>query len=323
MKANVGHRQLKQSLGHIVALGTLLFPALLNAAHETSRSSKSKGLLNRVGPPSEMVISEFKKAGMQNVRGHPLSDGEYARMRAALDALPPLHRDVLEKHLHRLSFVDGIPGEGTGLTSPASQEGQYDLTFRASIIEEPLSNFLTIKERRVFGSDEQSKSVTVTGTGTDALTYVLLHESSHILDFSCGINTSFPNSFNEGIWTEYHTMIPALAQTPVAKTYFRGSSPLSIDQASVVYDSLAASPFVSLYSTASAREDFAELVAWREMQLKYGSTLTVSLEAGDKGVKKSWFPLASALVEARYNRVDLMEASGHGCPVLNQKMRKS
>ena len=44
-------------------------------------------------------------------------------------------------------------------------------------------------------SDKGSQiKVVVTGTGADALTYVLLHESSHVLDGACGIVKGFPNA---------------------------------------------------------------------------------------------------------------------------------
>jgi hypothetical protein len=52
---------------------------------------------------------------------------------AALASLPTPNRQMFDKRLHSLAFVDGITGEGTGLTSPGANSGSYDITLRASI----------------------------------------------------------------------------------------------------------------------------------------------------------------------------------------------
>ena len=58
---------------------------------------------------------------------------------------------------------------------------------------------------------------------------------------------------------------PTTGFSGAAKTYFWGESPLGFGPAVSVYDALAQTPFVSLYSTASEHEDLAELVAWHEV----------------------------------------------------------
>jgi len=110
-----------------------------------------EALMERVGQPSKSAIDEFKKAGMEGP--HVLTGAERARVEAALASLPTLNTHVLGKKLHFLAFVDGIPGEGTGLTSQDLKTGLYDITLRASVLDEPLSTFLTNKEKRVFTDD--------------------------------------------------------------------------------------------------------------------------------------------------------------------------
>ena len=270
--------------------------------------------MTRVGRPPKLAVREFKKAGMKGVRPHTLTKAESARVQAALEQLPALNRDALDKHLHELSFVDGIPGEGTGLTSPAAQDGQYDLTFRASLITESLSTFLTTKERRVFTDDGSGLDVTVTGTGADALTYVLLHESSHVLDAGCSLIKSFPNAFDNGIWTAPRVDVPRLAQALATQTYFHEGSRLALTKAPEVYDSLARTPFVSLYATSSAREDFAELVTWRELQKLQGGTLTIEVKDPRNQTDRVWHPLSFPVVQERFPAVDTLEGLEHGCP---------
>lgn len=130
---------------------------------------KTRALLGRIGPPSPKVIREFEQAGMSEVRNHEITEAERLKIGSVLASLPELHRGILVEHLDRLSFLDGIPGEGTGLTAPAEEGGHYTITFRASIIDESLSQYLTIEERRLFKSVEGGPKLTITAESLDAL----------------------------------------------------------------------------------------------------------------------------------------------------------
>jgi hypothetical protein len=265
----------------------------------------TKSLMARVAAvPSEVAVKEFVRAGMQEVRPHNLTSIERAKVEAALASLPPLSREVLEKRLHRLAFVDGIPGEGTGLTSEFAKTGLYDITLRASVIDESLSTFLTTKERRAFATNGSQMSITIHATGTDALTYVLLHESSHIVDRSKNVTASPRSRFTAGIWARSSVLVPQLAASPAASTIFRGGYQIPIVNAPAVYDSLSLSPFVSLYATASQSEDFAELVAWHEILLQHQGDLVVEIDDANGSVLKDYRPLTFSKVQERFAYLD-------------------
>jgi hypothetical protein len=270
-------------------------------------------LMTRVGPPSDRALKEFKKAGMENVRPHTLTNSERTQVETVLLSLPSLTRHVLEKKLHNLAFVDGIPGEGTGLTSPAAAMGNFDITLRASILNESLSHFLTTKERRVFTADESGMTVQVKGTGADAATYVLLHESTHVIDNSCKITSEPHNHFVSGIWASRNTMVPKLASSAAANTYFHGGHPIGLRNAAMVYDSLTQTPFVSLYATVSAQEDFAELVAWREMMTQHNGNLVIEIDNAAGKLVERFEPLTFPEVKARFANVDELLRSQPKC----------
>jgi hypothetical protein len=286
------------------------------ATLQDSRQSEAAGvdvLMARVGPPSHRAIKEFKKAGMKDVKPHILTAPERAKVELALASLPTLTKEVLEKKLHQLSLVDGIPGTGTGLTSVDAKTGLYDITLRASILDEPLSTFLTNKERRVFTNDGSGLTVTVSGTGTDALTYVLLHESTHVVDKSCGITADSNSGFTANIWASRKSMVPQLASSTAATTVFRGGHPLGVGQATTVYDALAQTPFVSLYSTASYMEDLAELVAWREVLIQHQGSLVIEVNDASGSTLRRWEPLTFPGVRKRFEDVDELLASQASC----------
>ena len=274
-----------------------------------------QGLMARVGSPSKVALRAYKMVGTQDVKSHTLTDSERAEVAAALASLPTLNRQILEKNLHHLAFLDGIPGEGTALTSPATKKGFYDITIRASVLKESLSTFLTTKEHRVFTADGSGITVSVEGSGVDALTYLLLHESTHVLDYSCNITTEPHSRFVEGIWTDTHTMVPQLASSAAATTYFHQGRPLSFGKAVTVYDSLAQNPFVSLYATASEREDLAELVAWREIMTRHDGNLRIEVSDSQGNILRRWEPLTFPGVKERFAEVDELLASKEYCGI--------
>jgi hypothetical protein len=297
------------------ALSVALMP-LAHATQQDSPQSEVAGiavLMARVGPPSQLATKEFKNAGMEDVKPHILTTLERAKVEAALTSLPTLSKQVLEKKLHRLAFVDGIPGTGTGLTSPDAKTGLYDITLRASILDEPLSTFLTTKERRVFTDDGSGLTVKVKGTGTDALTYVLLHESTHVMDKSCGITADPHSRFTADIWTSQKKIVPQLASSAAATTVFRGVALLGAGQAAIVYDALAQTPFVSLYATASSMEDFAELVAWHEVLKQHHGDLIIEVNDARGETLRQWEPLRFPRVQKRFAGVDELLASQEPC----------
>jgi hypothetical protein len=291
-------------------------PAVTGAeAQETNSPNKdgsTEGLIARVGSPSPLAIDQFKKAGMQSVTSHTLTAEEREKVAAVVASLPTLNKRALAKGLHYLAFVDGIPGEGTGLTSPAADTGLYDITLRASVIDESLSSFLTTKERRVYRDDGSGTTVMVTGTGTNALTYILLHESTHVLDKGCGITSDLHNRFVAGIWSGHGEMAPSLAEV-APNTYFRGAGKVPAGKAVSVYNALAQTPFVSLYATASEMEDFAELMAWGEIFKQYQGNLIIEVKDAQGETIKRWEPLTFPAVQKRLVDVNELLVSGTPC----------
>jgi len=264
---------------------------------------KTKALLGRIGPPSPKVIREFEQAGMREVRNHEITQEERAKIGYALASLPELHREILLEHLDRLSFLDGIPGEGTGLTAPGEQGGHYTITFRASIIDESLSQYLTTKERRLFTSVEGGPKVTITASSLDALPFVFLHESTHVVDNTFGIKRNSTHPLISNIWADTRTLQPPYAASVLTTTAFRGGATIPTEDAPKVYDALAASPFLSLYSTAAASEDIAELVAWYEELKLRNANLVIEVSTAQGSTIKKYRPLEFPLVVERYRAV--------------------
>jgi hypothetical protein len=263
-------------------------------------------ILAKLGSPSRQTMATFIEAGMTEVRVHHLTTDETTELKAAISSLPPLYQTVLARHLHVLSFVDGIPGAGTGLTGPATgTDHLYDMTFRASVLRETLTQFLTTKEQQCFSSDGSNYHVTFDGGEMDAFTYVLIHEATHVTSFSLNLIPDKRDPFGVGIWTAYQELAPPYKNTILDRNVFRKNGrPFKLGDAVQVYEALARTPFVDLYATASAQEDLAELVALHETWTRFHDSLKVEVRDGAGHILYQYEPAKSPMVQSRFSLID-------------------
>jgi len=232
-----------------------------------------KSLADRVERAMPETFESFRAAGM-NPSEHVLTAIEKKVVADAFAGLPQLYQMVLKDHLHSISFMDDMPN--TALTSPLNIKDTfrlYNITFRAAILHQTVSQWLTWKERTCFDTTGSGLSISIKAGKVSALTYVLMHEATHVLDLSLGIlpidkpgskaNTGFAgDQFFRGIWTSMATTDRQVNDSLLLKNRFHsGGKVLPVTAATQVYKALANSPFVSLYSTASWNEDLAEYMS--------------------------------------------------------------
>jgi len=274
-------------------------------------------LRERIGSPDPAVLEIFAGSGATDIVAHDLSEEERLAVDQALSRLPALHRDVLRLHLRRLSFLDMQEGAGSALTSRVGLDEtstRFDITFRASLLDESLTRFLNAKEARLFTDDESDFSVEFDAGQSDALTYVLLHEATHIVDQVMGLSDDEHGAFRGGIWDDLRTPSEPHASSPAMNTPFRRKPPVPLRDAPALYDSLRGSPFVSFYATAAAPEDLAELFAWQQLASRFDQTLTLTIRDREGGLLYRYEPLASPHVQPRFGDVKaLLESYAREC----------
>jgi hypothetical protein len=269
-------------------------------------------LPSRVQRASAETFQKFSDAGM-NPKEHMLTAVEKQVVMAAFKALPRLYQAVLKDHLQSISFMDDMPN--TALTASLNPEDPfrlYNITFRAAILHEDVSEWLSKKERTCFDGAGSDITISLSAGKLNALVYVLMHEATHVLDGSLGIlptdqagskaNPAFPgDDFVKGIWASRAQFDPILQDSLLAKNRFKGGgrgTVLPSSQATQMYASLQASPFVSLYSTSSWHEDLAELVTIYHLTQVLKQPFRIVVEQKGK-VIFSYEPMRSALVRSR------------------------
>lgn len=267
-------------------------------------------LISRIQATPPDILKKFHDAGM-SPREHELTKEERLEVNAAFAMLPPLHQQVLKKHLRGISFLDDMPNTAlTAVINPDQPVRLYHITFRAAILKQNVSEWLTEKERTCFDPKDSSRSVAVQAGKLSAILYVLLHEATHVVDGSLGllknpdkgdviVDDSFYGNFTNGIWTDMTTFAFIPGDSLFARNHFRrGGQLFPLSEAAELYKGLKMTPFVSLYSSSSRHEDLAEyLTVYHFTQkLKQPFDIVVSENGKQQMVYK---PMASDLVKKR------------------------
>jgi hypothetical protein len=288
---------------------------------ERTMAYQRHGLDPAVSPPARVgttpadVLTIFKDAGMSPV-AHELSEIERRKFSAAFTSLPPLHQDILNQRLRGVSFVDNMPN--TALTSTVNPDEPYrlfDITIRANILDDNVSEWLTEKERTCFETKDPQLGVFIEAGELDAIAYVLLHEATHIVDASLGItpkirpdgqtvDDSAVSAFTAEIWMERSIPFPRFQHRPLEEIHFRDDAKVfPMEQAITVYESLQRTPFVSLYGSCNWYEDLAEFVSVYHFTEKLGQRFRIVVRNDDE-VLFSYEPMQSKLVKARIGEMD-------------------
>jgi len=287
--------------------------ALRPDALSTYGFDPSTALESRIGETPAAVLKEFKDTGLTPT-AYVLTAVERQKVSNAFATLPPLNQRILRERLRSVSFLDGMPN--TALTSPANPDDPhrlFDITIRAGILHQNVSEFLTQKERTCFETANSSFNVSIQGGKLDAIVYVLLHESTHIVDGILHITPEIgrgngpdkfsATSFTEGVWIGRTTHAPKYQNTLLESArFYADGKVLSIDQAEAVYTALSRTPFVSLYGSNNWYDDLAEFVTWYHLTEKLKQPYQIEIRKEGQ-VIFGYEPMRSRLVRSRFDQM--------------------
>jgi hypothetical protein len=261
------------------------------------------------------VLKMFQDAGM-SPRQHVLTDAERLIVANAFAVLPPLHQRILKAHLRSISFLDEMPN--TALTSVVDTAALYPLfgiTFRAGILSQNVSEWLTEKERTCFEIKGSPQTVAVEAGLHQAFEYVLLHEITHVVDGSLHLtpasragnepqlNKVSQSSFVAGVWQKRTVAVTQFRDTLLEKIRFRrGGKVIPIDQAKTVYTALQRTPFVSLYGSSAWTEDLAEYVAVYHFTQQLKQPFRIVIRKNGQMIFV-YEPMKSTLVQRRHREM--------------------
>ena len=270
-------------------------------------------LSSRIHEASSQILSNYRIKGLTNPKPHVLTPGEQTVVEKAFDILPPLNGRVLTNHLASIFFIEDMPnGAATFPIQRANSLPLFGIAVDSKLLKQSASEWLTEKERTCFSFTNSHASLRVDcGTNVSAFGYILLHESSHIVDF-CERLASDPvsgkpleeeHSFSSGVWRDAHTPT-ALGQYRLREQvrFYHFGKRIAADEAPEVYSSFMATPFASLYGSTSTADDFAEFVTLWHITHVLNQPYKIEIARAGSRIL-SIEPMTSSLREARFSKI--------------------
>ncbi len=160
----------------------------------------------------------------------------------------------------------------TALTSPvvtSDSVKMFNITFRAEILKQTISEWTTWKENTCYIKSEDNQYEVIIDSGNlDAIVYVLLHEATHVVDAVLDLTPHLneqdvfigSDSYTKNFWDKFNETSLNVISPLLETTLFKTGKTMPVSYAPDVYKALRETPFVSLYSTASWYEDLAEML---------------------------------------------------------------
>jgi hypothetical protein len=124
-----------------------------------------------------------------------------------------------------------------------------------------------------------------------------------VVDHALAVTAGPDPRFTRGIWLDRRRLHPDRATPALANTAFRRGAAVPVSSAGTLYRSLAGSPFATLYATAAAPEDFAELVTWRHYANQSSTPLRIVVRDRTGRVTYDLEPLHRPQIEERFAQV--------------------
>jgi hypothetical protein len=277
--------------------------------------ARQDSLEDRVSPAPEDLLKQFSHELNVNVSAHIVTPAERAIVTNALAQLTPLQREVLQKRLRAIYFIDGLPNNALTFSEGGSKvEPTYSIAVRAGVLHETISELVTRKERTLFDSAGSDLSVTVDAGTLNAMVYVLLHEATHIVDFVVGATPDNPahpggnHPLVSGIWRDSRTPVDEYRLPILMGILWRTGRAMPITQAADLYGALGRTPFISVYASCDSHDDLAELVAWTELTGRLHQPYRIVISKGT-AVTRVIEPAHSNLVQIRLKYVSQLIGS--------------
>ena len=245
-------------------------------------------LISRVRLIPDFVLAYLKEMDqIETYMPYQPTDKEMSMIAEYLSLLPPLHKEVLQERLLGIFFVENFLGSGLGdFALDENNEVYTFLVLNPETMKKDISAWMTYRENTCFSPDDSTFRVEVDcGTEYTGLLYILLHETTHLVDYSIGYtpyvekwmtelqirDLSQTSTFTDGIWKDYSAPTQAADFTLRKNITFYGLNDgpkIDISDAQALYEQFASSSFMSLYRLQFPNPPGRPLRRQRRLRLK-------------------------------------------------------
>jgi hypothetical protein len=216
-----------------------------------------------------------------------------------INKLPPLNRKTLQEKLLAVYFINNFTSNGLTEWVVDENKNMYAfMVFNPNTLKKNITETISGKEKTNFISENGWDIKLDCGTEYSGFFYILLHESTHVVDYvhritpfaEPAIKDLYPDikastPFTLGYWNDYFKTEREFSFRSKITFYGMGKGPVTkYSEAPEVYKNLANSPYPTLYSCISWAEDLAESVTFYHLTGKLHQKFSIQVYKNKKPV---------------------------------------
>jgi hypothetical protein len=213
------------------------------------------------------------------------------------------HKKVLKKRLVGIYFIKNFLGSGMADFVLDKKETIYcNLFINSATLQNDISSWMTLRENSCFSEEDPEKADAIRivqdcGNEYTGFMYILLHETTHVVDYVCSITPYVSNAikeifkkkhvhtrFTQDVWDTYYTPVKEYDYElrPEITFYGMGGGPkISKKDAETLYRRCGETPFASVYGSQNWSDDLAEFVTWHHYTGVLNQPYEIRIYQGD------------------------------------------
>ena len=276
---------------------------------------------DRVKDPPGFVLMAVSELDNRDYTPYIPTNKELKIIEKAYKSLPALHRKIIKERVIGVYFLNNFLGSGMADWVVDKDKKIYcTLFFNPITLKMNMSEWSSYKEKTCFIRNSKDVDIVIkAGTAFSGFLGILLHESTHVVDYVKNITPfvepatralsvvkgqKIENTpYVKGIWKDYRSPEEEY-DFPDRKDitfYGMGSGPkIKITDAPNLYKQLSGTSFVSLYGSMSWSEDLAEFLLFYHMTQKLKQPYIIYFIKDNKRVY-SYEPMKSRNVTRRFS----------------------
>ena len=257
--------------------------------------------------PSFLLENLMKSDKRSNYKNYKLSQKDLQLLKQYIDLLPKKYQQILKKRLVKIYFVENLLGSGLmTFLFDENKKPHPILVINPIVLNMSMSKWTSYRINTCFKKIDKDVQITInSGVKYKGLLGILIHESSHIVDFhnKISFNKKKKNKFSSfnGIWLSLNKPINKYKKMSKYKISFYGinNSP-NIDNinAKKIFTELEKTPFVSLYGSKNKLDDFAEIMTYYILTKKLNQPYEIQILKKNKLVY-IYKPMENNLISKR------------------------
>ena len=285
----------------------------------------SSDLPSRIVPIPSAYLDILKKFdGRSDYESYKISGQELSMFKEYLGYLPQLNRKTMQQKTVAVYFIKNFAGAGMADYVLGDNNDLYTiLIVNPDVMKKTISQWQIYREQGSFVKTEAGMRLDIDcGARYTALLYLLIHESSHIVDYVHNAtpyvepntaelfgNKKDSRDFVGGVWDDYARPIEKYEVKNTDKLSPYGLSPAVLPDTDMVklYENLKKTPFVSLYGSRIWAEDFAESSTFYFLTQIMKQPYKISMYEKDKKILE-YSPEENPLVSARWKQLQFLYA---------------